>query len=76
MADLGIHNNYALCDWVSPYQRQVQTGLSVSPAMTRTQKRYVQALQQRNGELERILQQANPLILARHTMIDVAEQEL
>jgi transposase len=36
----------------------------------------VQALQQRNDELEQNLQQANLLILALHTMIDVAEQEL
>ena len=44
--------------------------------MTRTQKRDVHALQQRNGELVEALQQANLLILALHTMIEVAEQEL
>jgi transposase len=76
MADLDIHNSYALRNWVNLYQRKVQTGLFVSPAMTRTQKRDVHALQQRNGELEQALQQANLLILALHTMIDVAEQEL
>jgi prefoldin subunit 5 len=36
----------------------------------------VQVLKQRNEELEAALQQANLLILALHTMIDVAEQEL
>lgn len=76
MTDLDIHNSYALRNWVSLYQRKVQTGLFVKPAMTRTQKRDVQALQQRNDELEATLQQANLLILALHTMIDVAEQEL
>ena len=76
MADLDIHNGYTLRNWVSLYQRMVQTGLFVSPAMTRTQKRDVHALQQRNGELEEALQQANLLILALHTMIEVAEQEL
>ena len=76
MADLDIHNSYTLRNWVSLYQRKVQTGLFVSPAMTRTQKRDVQALQHRNGELEETLQQANLLILALHTMIEVAEQEL
>jgi transposase len=76
MADLDIHNSYALRNRVSHYQRKVQTGLFVSPAMTRTQKRDVQALQQRNGELEQTLQQANLSILALHTMIEVAEQEL
>ena len=76
MADLNIHNSYTLRNWVSLYQRKVQMGLFVSPAMTRTQKRDVHALQQRNGELEEALQQANLLILALHTMIEVAEQEL
>ena len=69
-------NSYTLRNWVSLYQRKVQTGLFVSPAMTRTQKRDVHVLQQRNGELVEALQQANLLILALHTMIEVAEQEL
>ena len=76
MADLDIHNSYTLRNWVSLCQRKVQTGLFVSPAMTRTQKRDVRALQQHNGELKEALQQANLLILALHTMIEVAEQEL
>ena len=44
--------------------------------MTRTQKRDLQVLEQRNAELEQTVQQANLLILALHTMIEVAEQEL
>lgn len=76
MPDLDLHNSYALRNWVSLYQRKVQTGLFVSPAMTRTQKRDVQALQQRNDKLEQALQQANLLILVLSTMIEVAEQEL
>ncbi|MGI4737463.1 MAG: hypothetical protein ACRYG7_20040 [Janthinobacterium lividum] len=73
--DLAVHNRCALRNRVSLYQRKVQTGLFVPAAMTRTQKRDVQALQQRNDELEQALQQANLLILALNTMIDVAEQE-
>lgn len=76
MADLDIHNSYTLRNWVSLYQRKVQTGLSVSPAMTRTQKRDLHALQQRNMELEQTVQPANLLILALQTMIEVAEQKL
>ena len=76
VADLDIHNSYTLRNWVSLYLRKVQTGLFVSPVMTRTQKRDVRALQQHNGELKEALQQANLLILALHTMIEVAEQEL
>ena len=66
MADLDIHNSYTLRNCGSLYQRKVQTGLFDSPAMTRTQKRDLQALQQRNAELEQTVQQANLLILALH----------
>ena len=76
VADLDIHNSYTLRNWVSLYQRKVQTGLFVSPVMTRTQKRDVHALQQHNGELKEALQQANLLILALYIMMEVAEQEL
>lgn len=76
MADLDIHNGYTLRNWVSQYQRKIQTGLFVAPAMTRTQKQDVQALQQRNQELTQLLQDANLLILALNTLIDVAEHEL
>ncbi|QNE42409.1 hypothetical protein F1C16_22610 (plasmid) [Hymenobacter sp. NBH84] len=48
MVDLDIHNSYTLRNWVSQYQRKIQTGLFVAPAMKRTQKQDVHALQQRN----------------------------
>lgn len=64
IANLDIHNSYTLRNWVSLYQRKLQTSLFVGTAMTRTQKRDVRVLQQRNGELEQALQQANLLILA------------
>lgn len=76
MADLDIHNSYTLRNWVSLYQRKIQTGLITLPAMTTTQKQEVQALKQRNAELEQAMQQANLLILALNTMIEVAEKEL
>ncbi|WP_324680349.1 transposase [Hymenobacter sp. GOD-10R] len=76
MADLDIHNSYTLRNWVSQYQHKIQTGLFVAPAMTRTQKQDVHALQQCNQELTQLLQEANLLILALNTMIEVAEQEL
>ncbi|HEX8426129.1 transposase [Hymenobacter sp.] len=76
MADLDIHNSYTLRNWVSQYQRKIQTGLFVAPTMTRTQKQDIQVLQQRNQELTQLLQEANLLILALNTMIEVAEQEL
>jgi transposase len=76
MADLDIHNSYTLRNWVSLYQRKIQTGLLTLPAMTHTQKQEMQALKQRNAELEQALQQANLLLLALNTMIEVAEKEL
>ncbi len=44
--------------------------------MTEKKKSDNQALNQRNKELERALKDANLMILALNTMIDVAEQEL
>ncbi len=76
MADLDIHNSYTLRNWVNLYQRKMQTGLLPLPAMTTTQKQEVHALKQRNAELEQALQQANLLILALNTMIEIAEKEL
>ena len=76
MAALNIHISYTLRNRVSRYQRKAQTGLFGSPAMTRTQKRDLQALPQHNAELEQTVQQANLLILALHPMMEVAEQEL
>ncbi|MEJ7660193.1 MAG: transposase [Hymenobacter sp.] len=76
MADLDIHNSYTLRNWVSLYQRKIQTGLLTLPAMTHTHKQEMQALKQRNAELEQALQQANLLILALNTMVEVAEEEL
>jgi len=61
---------------VSLYRQKMQTGLLTFPAMTKTQKQDLQALKQRNIELEQALQQANLLILALNTMIEGAEKEL
>ena len=52
MADPDIHTSYTLRNGESCYQRKVQTGLFISSAMARTQKRDVHALQQRNDALE------------------------
>ncbi len=76
MADLDIHNGYTLRNWVSLYQQKIQTGLITLPAMNKTQKQDMLALKQRNEELEQALQQANLLILALNSMIEVAEKEL
>ncbi len=40
--------------------------------MNEKQKQNLEALKQRNKDLEKALQEANLMILALHTMIDVA----
>ena len=74
--DLGIHSTYTLTHWVKSFQRKIETGLITLPAMTTQQKQDLQALKQRNAELEQALQDANLMILALNTMIEVAEKEL
>lgn len=74
--DLGIHSTYTLTHWVRSFQRKSETGLITLPAMTTQQKQDLQALKQRNAELEQALQDANLMILALNTMIEVAEKEL
>jgi len=76
MADLDIHNGYTLRNWVSLYRQKLQTGLLTLPTMSKTQRQDTLALQQRNADLEQTLAQANLLILALHTMIEVAENDL
>lgn len=76
MSDLDIHNSYTLRHWINLYQQKMRTGLLPLPAMTKTQKQDRQGLKQRNAQLEQTLQQANLLISALNTMIEVAEQEL
>ena len=76
IADLGIHSSYTLRGWVQVYRQKIQTGLITLPAMKATNKQDVTALKQRNVELEQALQEANLLILALNTMIEVAEKEL
>lgn len=75
-SDLGIHSNYTLTHWIKSYQRKIETGLITLPAMTTQQKQDLQALKQRNLELEQALQDANLMILTLNTMIEVAEKEL
>lgn len=73
---LGIHSTYTLTHWVKSFQRKIETGLITLPGMTTQQKQDLQALRQRNAELEQALQDANLMILALNTMIEVAEKEL
>ncbi|TXK20970.1 hypothetical protein FVR03_23770 [Pontibacter qinzhouensis] len=44
--------------------------------MNEKQKQNLEALKQRNKQLEKALEEANLMILALHTMIEVAEKDL
>jgi transposase len=76
MADLDIHNSYTLRNWVLLYKQKIQTGLVTLPAMKKARTQDITDLKQRIEELENALNQANLLILALNTMIEVAENEL
>ena len=62
--------------WVNAYRRKIQEGLITLAPMTEKQKQDLHALQQRNKELERAVKEANLMILALNSLIDVAEQDL
>jgi transposase len=76
MESLGIHSIYTLNNWVMAYRKKIETGLVTLPPMSEKQKQDLQSLQQRNKDLERALKDANLMIHALNTMIDVAEDSL
>ena len=75
MQDFGIHSIYTLNHWIAAYRKRIDQGLISLPPMSEKQKQNLAALQQRNKDLERALQDANLMILALNTMIDVAEKD-
>ncbi len=76
MQELGIHSIQTIYHWVSAYQQKIEQGLISLPPMNEKQKQNLEALKQRNKDLEKALQDANLMILALHTMIEVAEKDL
>ena len=71
-----IHSVQTINLWVNAYRRKIQEGLITLSPMTEKQKQDLYALQQRNKELERAVKEANLMILALNSLIDVAEQDL
>ena len=76
MQELGVHNVKTIHHWVTDYQRKIEQGLISLPPMNEKQKQNLEALKQRNKQLEKALEEANLMILALHTMIEVAEKYL
>lgn len=73
---MDIHNVQTINLWVNAYRKKIQEGLITLAPMTEKQKKDLHALQQRNKELERAVKEANLMILALNSLIDVAEQDL
>jgi transposase len=73
---LDIHSIYTLNNWVAAYQKKIETGLVTLPPMSEKQKLDLQAIRQRNKELEKALKEANLMIHALNTMINIAEADL
>lgn len=73
---LGIPSVYVINNWINLYKKRIEAGLVPLPPMTEKEKQNLQTLQQRNKQLEKALKDANLMVLALNTMIDVAEEEL
>jgi transposase len=73
---LGVQSTYSINSWVLDYKKRINEGLINLPPMTDRQKQDLKALQLRNKELEKSLKDANLMILALNSMIDIAEKDL
>lgn len=73
---LDIHSIYTLNNWVAAYQKKIEVGLVTLPPMSEKQKVDLQAIRQRNKELEKALKEANLMIHALNTLINIAEADL
>ena len=71
-----LYNVHTINLWVAAYRRKIEEGLITLAPMTEKQKQDLHALQQRNKELERAVKEANLMILALNSLIDVAEKDL
>jgi len=71
-----IHNVTTVTLWVNAYHRKIEEGLITLAPMTEKQKEDLYALRERNKELERAVKEANLMILALNSLIDVAEKDL
>ncbi|MBC8034443.1 MAG: hypothetical protein H7Y03_09875 [Chitinophagaceae bacterium] len=76
MEEFNIQNVYTIMHWVKAYKLKIETGLVTLPPMTAKQQQDLEALKYRNKELEKAVKNANLMILALNTMIDIAEKDM
>lgn len=71
-----LPSSYTLQMWIRQFQKQLENGMIVLPAMTEQQKADLKASEQRIKELEKALEYANVVIFSLNHLIDFAEKEL
>jgi len=70
-----LPSTYTLQMWIRQFQKQLENGMIVLPAMTEQQKADLKASEQRITELEKALEYANVVIFSLNHLIDFAEKE-
>lgn len=66
---------YTLQAWIRQFQKQLDSGMIVLPALTQQQKADLTASEQRIKELETALEYANVVIFSLNHLIDFSEKE-
>jgi transposase-like protein len=66
---------YTVQMWIRQFQKQIESGMIVLPAMTEEQKANLKASEQRIKELEKALEYANVVIFSLNHLLDFAEKE-
>jgi len=65
---------YTVQMWIRQFQKQLENGMIVLPAMTEEQKANLKAAEHRIKELEKALEYANVVIFSLNHLVDFAEK--
>ena len=69
-----LPSTYTLQMWIRVFQKQLESGMIVLPAMTKEQKANLKASEHRIKELEKALNYANVVIFSLNHLIEFAEK--
>ena len=70
-----LPSTYTVQMWIRQFQKQLQNGMIVLPAMNDEQKTSLQAANARIKELEKALEYSNVVIFSLNHLMDFAEKE-
>lgn len=73
--EYGLPSIYTVQLWLRQFQKRLDSGMIVLPAMPEEQKATLKASEQRIKELEKALEYANVVIFSLNHMLDFAEKE-